>query len=53
MRARHVAILAAALTLYDFIFTTRLSLMSDLGGQLAHLPFAPQLAGRLARTGKR
>jgi hypothetical protein len=52
MRAQHVAILAAALTLYDFIFTTRLSLMSDLGGQLALLPFAPQLAWPLGENGQ-
>lgn len=52
MRARHVAILAAALALYDFIFTTRLSLMNDLSGQLAQLPFAPQLAWPIGDRGQ-
>lgn len=52
MRARHVAILAAALALYDFIFTTRLNLMSDVSGQLAHLPFAPQLAWPVGDSGQ-
>lgn len=52
MRARHVAILAAALALYDFIFTTRLNLMTDVSGQLAHLPFAPQLAWPVGDSGQ-
>jgi hypothetical protein len=52
MRARHVAILAAALTLYDFIFTARLSLMTDLIDQLARLPFAPRIAWPLGDSGQ-
>jgi hypothetical protein len=44
MPARALAILVGALTLYDFIFTERLSLMGDLFGGLAALPFAPILA---------
>jgi hypothetical protein len=30
MRARDAAVLAGALTLYDFIFTSQLTLMADL-----------------------
>lgn len=52
MRARHVAILATALALYDFVFTTRLSLMSDLSRQLAYLPFTPQLAWPVGDRGQ-
>ena len=44
LKARDVAVLAGALTVYDFIFTTQLSLMTDLIGRLAGLPFAPLVA---------
>jgi hypothetical protein len=44
MRARDVAILAGALTLYDFIFTSQLTFMTDLFNRLATLPFAPMIA---------
>lgn len=43
MKARDGAILGAALTLYDFLFTTILPLMGDLFHQLQGLPFAPQV----------
>jgi hypothetical protein len=50
MAARAAAILAAALTIYDFIFTARLSLMTDLFVRLSALPFAPVLAWPIAGT---
>ena len=46
-----VAILAGALTLYDFVFTEQLSLMSDLFHRLAAIPFAPILAWPVAAGG--
>jgi len=51
MRARDVAILAGALTLYDFTFTTQLTFMADLFGRLATLPFAPMVAWSTDRAG--
>jgi hypothetical protein len=50
MTARSVAILAGGLTMYDFIFTAQLSLMSDLFQRLATMPFAPILAWPIAGT---
>lgn len=44
MKARDVAALAAALTVYDFVATWQLPLMTDLFGRLAGLPFAPMVA---------
>jgi hypothetical protein len=44
MRARDLAILAAALTVYDLIATALLPLTSDLIARLAQLPFTPLLA---------
>jgi hypothetical protein len=44
MKARDVAALATALAMYDFIFTSQLTLMSDLFTRLSGLPFAPMLA---------
>jgi hypothetical protein len=41
MRARDAAILGAALAVYDFIFTVRMTFMSDLITRVADLPFAP------------
>jgi len=44
IRARDVALLAAMLTLYDFLFTTQLPLMTELFRRLAGMPFAMQVA---------
>jgi hypothetical protein len=44
MRARDVAALAAALAVYDFVATAQTTLMADLMGRLAGLPFAPMVA---------
>jgi hypothetical protein len=44
MRARDAAILGAALAVYDFIFTARMTFMSDLITRVANLPFAPVVA---------
>lgn len=44
LKARDTAILAGALMIYDYIFTTRLPLMDDLFRQLDGLPFAPMVA---------
>jgi hypothetical protein len=44
LRARDLAILAAALTLYDLIATALLPLTNDLIVRLAGLPFTPLLA---------
>jgi hypothetical protein len=44
MRARDVAILAAALTVYDVIATWQLSVMSDVFQRLAQLPLVPVVA---------
>jgi hypothetical protein len=46
MRARDLALLAGALTVYDVVATTQVSLMSDLVRRLATLPFAPLVAWR-------
>jgi hypothetical protein len=43
MRARDAAVLAGALTLYDFIFTSQLTLMADLFEHVAGLPLAPMV----------
>lgn len=44
MRARDAAVLAAALTVYDFVATSVLSVMNDLVDRQTVLPFAPLLA---------
>jgi hypothetical protein len=44
MRAWHAAVLAAALTIYDAIFTWGLPVMTNLFSRLAGLPFAPMVA---------
>jgi hypothetical protein len=44
MRARDAAILGAALAVYDFTFTVRMTFMSDLITRVADLPFAPVVA---------
>ena len=44
MKARHAAILGAALAIYDLIATSLLPLMNDLFTRLEGLPFAPELA---------
>jgi hypothetical protein len=44
MRDWHAAVLAAALTIYDAIFTWGLPVMSGLFSRLAGLPFAPMVA---------
>lgn len=44
MKARHAAILGAALVVYDLIATSILPLMNNLFARLEGLPFAPELA---------
>jgi hypothetical protein len=44
MGARDVAVLAAALAVYDFVATAQLTLMTDLIGRLSEIPFVPFLA---------
>jgi len=44
MKARHAAILGAALAIYDLIATSLLPLMNDLFTRLEGLPFVPELA---------
>jgi hypothetical protein len=44
MKARDTAILAAALVVYDTLFTSVLPLMTDLFTQIEALPFAPVIA---------
>ena len=46
MRARHLALLAGALAVYDVIATAQLTLMTDLIERLATIPFAPIVAWR-------
>jgi hypothetical protein len=48
MQARDAAILGAALAVYDFIFTVRMTFMSDLITRVADLPFAPVVAWPMA-----
>ncbi len=43
MKARDVAVLGAALLVYDFVATSLLPLMTGLIDRLAGLPFAPQI----------
>jgi hypothetical protein len=43
MKARHVALLAGVLTLYDLIATSLLPLTTDLLGRLAGTPFMPMV----------
>jgi hypothetical protein len=50
MTAYSVAVLAGGLTMYDFIFTSQLSLMTDLFQRLASMPFAPILAWPIGGT---
>ena len=50
MKARDVAVLGLGLTVYDFLFTTQLSLMADLFARLTTLPFAPIIAWPLANS---
>ena len=40
-KARDVAVLGAALVVYDFVATSLLPLMNDLIDRLANRPFAP------------
>ena len=51
MKARDSAILGAALTVYDLLFTSFLPLMGNLFHRLAMLPFAPQIGWTLAGGG--
>jgi hypothetical protein len=43
MKARDVAVLGAALVVYDFVATSRLPLMNEVTDRLAALPFLPQI----------
>jgi hypothetical protein len=52
MKARDATLLGLALAVYDFIFTTQLSLMSDLFARLATLPFVPLIAWPIVNTGQ-
>jgi len=51
MRVRHVAVLAAGLTVYDAVATLGLTLMTDLVERLSHVPLAPMAGWDLARGG--
>jgi hypothetical protein len=51
MKARDAAILGAALIVYDFLFTSVLTVMRDLFIRLAGLPFMPMVAWRIASNG--
>src|SRR5690606_32090986 len=51
MKARHVAILGAALAVYDLVATWVLPLMKDLSIRIETLPFAPQLAWPINAAG--
>ena len=44
LKARDAAILGAALTIYDFLFTSVLGVMSDLFNRLSGMSFAPMVA---------
>lgn len=52
MKARDLTILALALAVYDFIFTTQLPLMGDLFHHLSGLPFAPLVVWPLVDVGQ-
>ena len=51
MKARHAAILGAALAVYDLIATSLLPLMNDLFARLDGLPFAPTIAWPINAAG--
>ncbi len=51
LKARDAAILGGALTIYDFVATALLPLMTDLFTRLAGLPLAPVVAWRLGDEG--
>ena len=50
MKARDAAVLAGMLTIYDFVATWRLPLMTDMLDRLAGLPFAPLVAWPVGRS---
>lgn len=52
MKARHAAVLAAYLALYDLIFTALLPVTNDLFARLAGLPFAPLFAWSVGMEGQ-
>lgn len=52
MKARHAAILGAALAIYDLIATSLLPLMNDLFARLDGLPFAPTVAWPMNTAGQ-
>lgn len=49
MKARDAAILAALLAVYDFIFTSQLTVMGDMMNRLYDLPLAPMIVWGLGR----
>jgi hypothetical protein len=51
LKARDTAIFGVALAAYDYLFTSILSLMMDLFGHLAGLPFAPLVAWPVSSAG--
>jgi hypothetical protein len=51
MKARDVAVLAGALTIYDVIATWQLPLTADLFRRLADLPFSPLIAWHIGSGG--
>ena len=51
LKARDAAILGAALLVYDFVFTSVLTFMTDLFNRLAGLPFAPIVAWPVGSEG--
>lgn len=52
MKARDLTILALALTVYDFVFTTQLPLMGELFHRLSSLPFAPLVVWPVGDAGQ-
>lgn len=52
MQARHAAVLAAYLAVYDLIFTALLPVTDDLFARLAGLPFAPLFAWPAGTEGR-
>lgn len=52
MKARHAAILAGYLAVYDFVFTALLPVTDNLFARLAGLPFAPMFAWSAGSEGQ-
>ena len=51
MKARDLVLLTAALTVYDFIATSRLTMMGDMITRTSHIPFLPMVAWPVSASG--